>query len=155
MKRYLPSKKVQSVIRALLIAVVILAGPIQSPPVWAQSAELYAAFKQYQALNKQGKYAEAVPFAQTFIELAKKEFGETHQNYASGLNNLTLLYNNQGRYADAEPLYKGSLAIDEKALGPDHPSMALGPLLEGRETRFPDGMTVARLVLLQQPVADQ
>ena len=33
--------------------------------------------------------------------------------------------------------------------------MAPGPLLEGRETRLTNGMTVAHLVLLQQPVADQ
>jgi hypothetical protein len=33
--------------------------------------------------------------------------------------------------------------------------MALGPLLKGRETRFTDRMTVARLALFQQPVADQ
>jgi hypothetical protein len=33
--------------------------------------------------------------------------------------------------------------------------MAPGPLLKGRETRFTNGMTVARLVLFQQPVADQ
>ena len=33
--------------------------------------------------------------------------------------------------------------------------MALGPLLEGREARLADGMTVSRLVLLQKPVADQ
>jgi hypothetical protein len=33
--------------------------------------------------------------------------------------------------------------------------MALGPLLKGRETRFTNGMTVIRLVLFQQPVADQ
>jgi hypothetical protein len=44
---------------------------------WAQSSELNAAFKRNQTLNKQGKYAEAIPFAQTFIALAKKEFGET------------------------------------------------------------------------------
>jgi hypothetical protein len=81
------------VIRALLIVLVIAAGATQSLPAWAQSAELYAAFKQYQALNKQGKYSEAVPFAQTFIDLAKKEFGETHQVYAAGLNNLAGLYN--------------------------------------------------------------
>jgi hypothetical protein len=91
MKRYLPSKKARSVIRALLIALVLAAGPIQSPPAWAQSAELDAAFKQYQALNKQGKYAEAIPFAQTFIALAEEEFGETHQHYAAGLNNLAFL----------------------------------------------------------------
>jgi hypothetical protein len=33
--------------------------------------------------------------------------------------------------------------------------MALSPLLKGRETRFTNGMTVARLVLFQQTVADQ
>ena len=33
--------------------------------------------------------------------------------------------------------------------------MALGPLLKGRETGLANGMTVVRLVLLQQPVADQ
>ena len=33
--------------------------------------------------------------------------------------------------------------------------MALGPLFKGRETRLTNGMTVARLVLFQQPVADQ
>ena len=33
--------------------------------------------------------------------------------------------------------------------------MALGPLLEGRETRRPDRLPVCRLVLLEQPVSDQ
>ena len=37
--------------------------------------------------------------------------------------------------------------------GPRTP--ALGPLLEGRETRLTDGSSVARLVLLQQPAANQ
>ena len=33
--------------------------------------------------------------------------------------------------------------------------MALGPLFKARETRLTNGMTVARLALFQQPVADQ
>ena len=33
--------------------------------------------------------------------------------------------------------------------------MAPGPLLEGRETRLADGMTVIHLVLLQKPAANQ
>jgi hypothetical protein len=33
--------------------------------------------------------------------------------------------------------------------------MALDPLLKGRETRFTYRMTVANLMLFQQPVADQ
>jgi len=100
------------------------AGATQSLPAWAQSAELDAAFKQYQTLNKQGKYTKALPFAQTFIKLAKKEFRETHRIHAIGLNNLAGLYYAQGRYADAEPFYKRSLAIREKALGPEHPDVA-------------------------------
>ena len=38
----------------------------------AQSPELTAAFKEYQKLNKQGKYAEAIPFAERVVELAKR-----------------------------------------------------------------------------------
>ena len=34
-------------------------------------------------------------------------------------------------------------------------SKVRGPLLKGRKTRLTDGFPVARLVLLQQPVADQ
>ena len=74
MDRYLFSKKAYSVIRAALIAVLLLAGVTQSPTAWAQSAELHAAFRQYQSLEKQGKYTEAIPYAQKFIEFAKEEF---------------------------------------------------------------------------------
>ena len=124
MDRYLLSKKANSVIRAALIAVVLIAGAAQSPTAWAQSAQLMDAFKKYQALEKRGKYAEAIPYAQTFIEFAKEEFGGSHKYFAMGLNNLAELYRAQGRYEDAEPLYKRALAKREKALGPDHPSTA-------------------------------
>ena len=97
---------------------------IQSQPASAQSAELLAVYKQIQSLSKQGKYAQAIPFAKTFIVLAKAEFGESHQYYALGLNNLAGLYRDQGRYLEAELLYKRSLEIREEALGPDHPSVA-------------------------------
>ena len=124
MDRYLFSKKAYSVIRAALIAVVLIAGTVLSPKAWAQLAEMDAAFRQYQSLDKQGKYAEAIPYAQTFIEFAEEEFGETHQIYATGLNNLAALFRRQGRYADAVPLYKRALAINEKVLGADHPAVA-------------------------------
>tara|TARA_A100001037_G_scaffold221342_1_gene199149 strand:- start:240 stop:422 length:183 start_codon:yes stop_codon:yes gene_type:complete len=54
--------------------------------------------------------------------LAKEKFGETHQIYAAGLNNLAPLYKDQGRYEDAEPLLKRALAIKENCL----PSAPLG-----------------------------
>ena len=86
MERYLLSKKAKSAIRAALIAVVLLAGVTQPPPAWAQADGLDEALEQYQSLKKQGKYAEAIPFAQTFIVLAKEEYGETHENYGIGLS---------------------------------------------------------------------
>ena len=116
MDRYLLSKRANEVISASLIAVLLLAGVTQSLTAWAQSAELDAAFRQYQSLEKQAKYAEAIPYAQAFIELAKEEFGETHQIYAAGLNNLAELYRAKGRHEDAEPLLKRALAIKEKCL---------------------------------------
>tara|TARA_Y100001934_G_C11926229_1_gene573610 strand:- start:87 stop:413 length:327 start_codon:yes stop_codon:yes gene_type:complete len=96
MDHYLLGKKADSAIRAALIAVALIAGVIQSPTAWAQSAALNAAFRQYQSLKKQGKYAEAIPFAKLFAELANKEFGETHPNYGAGLNFLAGLYRGEG-----------------------------------------------------------
>ena len=93
---------------------------MQILPAWAQSVELTAAFKQNLSLKQQGKYAQAIPFAKRFIELAKAEFGETHPYYASGLNNLAELYRAQARYGDAEPLYKRSLAIGKTSSSPKH-----------------------------------
>jgi CHAT domain-containing protein len=92
--------------------------------LYAQSDKLMQAFRQYQELNKQGRYKEAEPFAQRALELGKQELGPEHRSTAALLSNLALLYDTQGRYADAEPLHKRSLAIWEKALGPDHPDVA-------------------------------
>ncbi len=90
----------------------------------AQSAALMEAYNQYKALNAQGRYAEAEPFARKALELSRKEFGPDHPHTGAFLNNLALLHQAQGRYAEAEPLYKRALAIDEKALGPEHPNVA-------------------------------
>jgi CHAT domain-containing protein/Tfp pilus assembly protein PilF len=91
----------------------------------AQSSELNNLFDKYQALEKQGKYAEAIPFAKSFIEIAKNKFGPKSPDYAAGLNNLAGLYRLQRRYTDAEPLSKRALKVLEKVLGPDHPSVAV------------------------------
>jgi hypothetical protein len=52
----------KSIIKVFLIAAMFVAGATYSLPARAQSAELMATFKQYQALKKQGKYSEAIPF---------------------------------------------------------------------------------------------
>jgi tetratricopeptide (TPR) repeat protein len=124
MERYPLKEKIMRLTRMLFMTAVMVACVTQSLPAWAQSAELIKAFKQYQALRKQGEYGKAIPYTQTVIALAEEEFGVTHQHYAWGLQGLAELYREQGRYADAEPLHKRSLAINEKALGPDLPDVA-------------------------------
>ena len=125
MERYPLREKIMCLTKTLFMAAVMVACATQSLPAWAQSAaELDAEFRQYQSLKKQGKYGEAIPYAQTFIALAEEGFGDTHQNYAVGLHNLAALYEAQGSYANEEPLLKRALAIFEKARGPDHPHVA-------------------------------
>ena len=107
---------------AVLFVVLLVSWPGTAV---AQSDELMQAYQQYQALNKQGRYAEAERFARKALELGEQEFGPEHPTTATLLNNLASLYRAQGRYADAEPLLKRALAIKEKALGPEHPTAAI------------------------------
>src|SRR5262249_10268044 len=51
--------------------------------------------------------------------------GPDHEEVATNLDNLAVLYSRQGRDADSEPLFRRALAIKEKALGPDHPDVAV------------------------------
>jgi WD40 repeat protein/tetratricopeptide (TPR) repeat protein len=83
--------------------------------------------EQYQrglALYQAGKYAEAIPIAQQYIEAAAARYGEQHPWYASGLGYLAILYQALDRLAEAEPLFKRALAIKETALGPDDVEVA-------------------------------
>ena len=88
-----------------------------------QSSELDAAYNRFVDLYAQGRYEEAVPFAEKAVRLGEEEFGPNDPTTATLLNNLAELYRAQGRYAEAEPLYQRSLAIREKTLGPKHPDV--------------------------------
>ncbi len=57
----------------------------------AQSAALMETYNQYKALDAQGRYAEAEPFARKALELSRKEFGPDHPHVALSLNNLAAL----------------------------------------------------------------
>jgi tetratricopeptide (TPR) repeat protein len=91
----------------------------------AQGNEDLAALQdQVSQLQRQGKYAEAVPIAERHVALARQRHGEEHTEYATAINNLAELYRAQGRLPEAEPLLQRSLAIREKALGRVHPDVA-------------------------------
>ena len=81
--------------------------------------------QEVEQFYKQGRYAEAIPVAETIRAIREKAFGLEHPNTASSLNNLAVLYKTVGSYDKAELLNKRALAIREKHLGPEHPDTAL------------------------------
>ena len=89
-----------------------------------QSSELMDAYNRLSDLYAQGRYQEALSFAEKALRLGEHEFGLDHPTTATLLDNLAALYHAQGRYAEAEPLHKRSLAIREKALGHEAPDVA-------------------------------
>lgn len=94
-----------------------------SSPSYSQQKELKEAEilnQQMVRLFQQGKYAEAIPFAEKVHSIKQKALGPDHPEVAQSLNNLAELNRYQGDYPIAERLFKEALAIAEKALGPGH-----------------------------------
>ena len=99
----------------LIVLVTLLAG-IVPMGVHAQGGDDLAALRtQVGQLYRQGKYADAIPVTERYVESARRKHGEDHTEYATAISWLALVYKTQGRYAEAEPLYKRSLAIREGA----------------------------------------
>jgi len=105
---------------ALIIALVLT----WSGSGWAQSNNFWGAYRDYNGLVAQGKFNQALPYAEKVVELAYFEFGETHYIHAVALNNLGVVNDKLGRYAEGERLHKRALAIREKVRGPEHSEVA-------------------------------
>lgn len=86
-----------------------------------EAAQLNA---QVMELYGQGRYKDAIPFAQRALAIREKTLGPDDPDTATSLNNLAEVYSLIGAYDKAEPLYQRALTIREKALGPDHPDTA-------------------------------
>jgi CHAT domain-containing protein len=82
--------------------------------------------QQFLQLYNQGKYEEAIPFAQSALAIREKVLGKDHPDVAQSLSNLAVLYGKQGKYTQAISLAQRSLAILEKTFGKDHPDVATG-----------------------------
>ena len=101
-----------------------------SPPAGAAGAgnveteSLSPLHDQLQALYDAGKYAEAIPLAQQYLEEARGKYGDDHKEVANALTWLGGLYHLRGRYAEADPLMRRALAIRENVLGPEHTDVA-------------------------------
>jgi CHAT domain-containing protein/Tfp pilus assembly protein PilF len=80
---------------------------------------------QSDKLKRAGTYDQALPLAESVLEIRERILGAEDRDVAEALNDLARLCYSNGEYAKAEPLYQRALAIWEKALGPDHLSVAL------------------------------
>ena len=80
----------------LVLGALVLLGlwllPVQAQE---QPPELEAIYKRGLQLYQAGKYAEAVPVAEEYIDVARAKFGERHPHYATGLGYLADLYQAQ------------------------------------------------------------
>ncbi|MBE9007259.1 tetratricopeptide repeat protein [Fortiea sp. LEGE XX443] len=72
----------------------------------------------------QGAYAQALPWREQCVSVAKERLGEQHPDVATSYNNLAALYESQGRYSEAEPLYQQALQLYQQLLGEQHPDVA-------------------------------
>jgi len=75
-------------------------------------------------LYQQGRYGEAIVYAEKALKIYRKTLGETHKDTATSYNNLGLSYKAMGNYAKAEAMYQKALAIYEEVLGQRHPHTA-------------------------------
>lgn len=69
------------------------------------------------------KYAKAVPFAEQWLAVVKKEKGDKSAEYGAVLNTLGDAINRSGNSKAAEPMLLEALEIRKKALGEEHPDL--------------------------------
>jgi tetratricopeptide (TPR) repeat protein len=76
-------------------------------------------------LFREGRFEEAIPYAEQVLEMQEKRLGKDHLDVTNSLDNLAHLYRETGHYDEAESFYKRALSIREKSVEIDHPSIAL------------------------------
>ena len=104
--------------KLLVIAVLVV---VAGKGALAQTDDLATLNKRINEFYRAGKFSEAIPLAESALELTRAQNGEDHLVTAEQMSWLGLLLKYQGRLTDAENQYLRSLAIREKKLGPDHP----------------------------------
>ncbi len=70
-------------------------------------------------------WRESEEIQRRVLELAVGQYGESHPQSATALNNLAQLLQATNRLAEAEPLMRRALEIDQASYGEDHPRVAI------------------------------
>ncbi|MCK6586030.1 MAG: serine/threonine-protein kinase [Polyangiaceae bacterium] len=105
-------------------------------------------------LNEQGKYGEAVQYAERALEGFQKTVGPSHIEVAATWSRLGSALIPLERFDDAEKAYARTLAIREEILGPEHPAVALALNNLGR-LRFTQGRYRESLSYVERALAIQ
>jgi CHAT domain-containing protein/tetratricopeptide (TPR) repeat protein len=122
----------QLIIPVVVVVVVVFAcdarrGGAQSsmkPSSKEALAEAERLSIEVEELDKQGKFAEAVPLAERSLSLRETELGRMHLDVAASLHRLGDLHVKLGEYDKALPLLARALDIREKAPGRSDPDVA-------------------------------
>src|SRR5690349_19633235 len=86
-------------------------------PAWAQKQEVSgddpsALLAQTTQLYHAGKFADAIPIAQRYVEVIAARHSLDGPEYATALNNLGELLRSANRLGEAEPIMRRALAIN-------------------------------------------
>jgi CHAT domain-containing protein/Tfp pilus assembly protein PilF len=115
-------EKRSPIIAHIFLTAVLL---LSSSPVVAQDInDAIKLNRQATELSQQGRYKEAIPYAEQALEIRKKALGDEHPDTARNYNYLARLYRELGNYTKAEPLYLKALEIRKRVLGDEHADTA-------------------------------
>src|SRR5689334_16082876 len=78
-------------ILALPCGILLAMAPIPSPALAQSDSELEALNNRVIELYRAGKFSEAIPSAQRYVDATKARHGPEHAKYATALNNLAAL----------------------------------------------------------------
>lgn len=117
------------VLVAMAFVSLATSGGEPSPP---EDQDAEAIDQQVVQLDREGRYAEALPLAIKLLDLCEKLMGAEDPATALVLDKLARLYDAGGQYPKAEPLFQRALKIFETTLGPNdvHTAATLNNLAE-------------------------
>jgi CHAT domain-containing protein/tetratricopeptide (TPR) repeat protein len=97
---------------------------VAPPSIDADAVDPAGLLSAVNQLYQAGKYPEAIPIAERYVQIIETRHGTESPEYALALNQLAWLLRVTNRIAEAEPLFRRALAINESSYGPDHPNVA-------------------------------
>jgi CHAT domain-containing protein/tetratricopeptide (TPR) repeat protein len=122
---YVVKKSIKMSIVKLLVMLVICMTLLL--PVMARADDLQEADRlnrEVVAMMNQGKFKEALPYAEQARAFCEKALGPESPKTATALDNLSYLYQQTGAREKTEPLLLRALAIREKKLEQNHTDTA-------------------------------